>query len=221
MQKCGIVIWQEETHDTYGWSCTDRLNGVHRGPVVMAAAARDLRILSFRWFSGEGMSWRVDCRAEAGATKISLRETEVWPFSWYITFWSRPLGDISQFLIESMDNRNPTNLTWQSQHVCVFVEAVVFQGVFICLSRDRDLTLGLFFFCLSLRWLVSLSLKSNDLFKNSYFKLTPTLLGGPSPFLTFALALVLLHLRYWLLSVLDMSFPRARATPHSSLRPSA
>lgn len=141
MQKCGILIWQEETHDTYSWSSTDRLNGVHRGPVVMAAAARDLGILSFRWFSGEGMSRRVDCRAEAGATKISLRETEVWPFSWYITFWNRPLGDISQFLIESMDNRNPTNLTWQSQHVCVFVEVVVFQGVFICLSRDCDLTL--------------------------------------------------------------------------------
>lgn len=44
----------------------------------MAAVAGDLREFDpFIGFSGEGMSCRVDCWVEAGATKISLGETEV------------------------------------------------------------------------------------------------------------------------------------------------
>ena len=68
---------------------------------------------------------------------------------------------ISSWSIRSMDNRE--NLTWHSQHIFVFLEVVVFRGIFICLSKDEDLTWGLFLFCPSLQRLMSLSHHSSDL----------------------------------------------------------
>lgn len=105
------------------------------------------------------MSSRVDCRAEARATKIStlrdlshnMETSKVDPWVTWISSWS--LG--------GMDNR--TNLTWHSQHIFVFLEVVVFRGIFICLSKDEDLTWGLFLIC-PLQWLMSLSHHSSDLY---------------------------------------------------------
>lgn len=81
-----------------------------------------------------------------------------------------------------MDNRNPTNLTWQSQHTFVFLDVVVFQAVFICLSRDCDLTVGLFSLIVHLsngQYLQTLTQMIFFVFLNIQKILIPLLLDSP------------------------------------------
>lgn len=72
--------------------------GPQRPYIHGCSCQRPQRILSFLGFSGEGMSWKLTARQRLGPLKSHLERLKS-DLSHNITFWSRPSGDINQFLI--------------------------------------------------------------------------------------------------------------------------